>query len=596
MKRKLLSLAVGAALGTLGTAAMAVPYGANDGAIEYDVHYSGATASAQFVRNSLIDRACDPAGAKEITVYQKDGDDYVVVCQLLPGLGGDTVRHIKQGGGSGDGTTPISQPAVSALSYPKPAANFDPNTACAAPVNTQTGAGTPFVFYNNCNIPNVTINGGDIGTSDLEPKLFFDVNTPSTGIPFSAADAAALDVKPLAGLAFGLPMTVGLRDALQALQFPAGHPCHPQDAEWNELLPTTVDVDPNIPGEETSLDVARVAAGTKNPTADASPSLTKARVKDSELCMPNLTTAEVAGMMTGRLRTWNQIQRNGTTLIQAATAAGLPVPSSSPSAAVNNQRVHVCRRNDGSGTQAQFNAFFLARPCMNINGSMTAEAPLSGGANTCSFTSTSMVCNNRGSSDVSRCLDDLDKSSIAAGGAVPATAANTSGLFNNTDANPANNSRYAWAIGVQSTEVNANLSFNFRFAKVDGLAPSIANVYRADYTDHYEQTCQVRKSNTTIDPRASGAVVRQLFDTVCTAGPVDIFEANLNFLHPWGTGGWLSVPLASTGGALPDAPNSAAALMDPNNPLPINSWTRRGESCSAPTVFDPVQATLEGQP
>jgi hypothetical protein len=36
--------------------------------------------------------------------------------------------------------------------------------------------------------------------------------------------------------------------------------------------------------------------------------------------------------------------------------------------------------------------------------------------------------------------------------------------------------------------------------------------------------------------------------------------------------------------------------MDPNNPVPVNSWTRRGESCSAPVTFDPFQTTLEGQP
>lgn len=585
MNRKLLNLTVAAALGVVGATASAVPYDANDAAIEYDVYYSGATASAQFVRNSLIDRACDPAGAKEITVYQKDGDDYVVVCQLLPALGGDTVRHIKQGGGSGAGTTPISQPALSPLGYPKPAPGFNPATACATPVNTQTGGGTPFVFYNTCTIPSVTVNGGDVGTSDLEPKLFFDVNTPSNGIPFSAADAAALDVKPLAGLVFGLPMTVGLRDALQALQFPAGHPCHPADAEWNELLPTTVDVDPNVAGEEVSLDVARVAAGTKNAVADVSPSLGVARVKDSELCMPNMTQAEVAGLMTGRLNTWDKIQRNGTTLVAAATAAGLPVPTTNAVPGLNNRRVHVCRRNDGSGTQAQSNAYYLGRPCMNINGTMTAEAPLSGGSDNCTYTGNSMVCNNLGSSDVSRCLDDLEKNGT------------TSGRFNNGDANPFNNSRYAWAIGVQSTEVNPNLSFAFRFAKVDGLAPKIDNVYRADYTEHFEQTCQIRKSNTTVDPNASGAVVRQLWETVCTAGPVDLFESNLNFLHAWGSGGWLSVPLAAAGTvAAPDAPVSASSLMDPNNPLPINSWTRRGESCSAPVVFDPVNATLEGQP
>ncbi|MEQ8662131.1 MAG: hypothetical protein RLW62_15050, partial [Gammaproteobacteria bacterium] len=195
MQRKLLSLAVSAALGVVGTAAQAVEFGPLEGDATY--YFSGATASAQFVRNSLIDRACDPAGGlsgKEITVYQKDADDYVVICDLLPAVGTSTVRVIKQGGGSGDGTTPISQPAISALQYPVPGAGFNPAAACAAPVNTATGAGTPFVFYNNCNIPNVTVNGGDIGTSDVEPKLFFDVNTPSTGIAFTPADQAAIDV------------------------------------------------------------------------------------------------------------------------------------------------------------------------------------------------------------------------------------------------------------------------------------------------------------------------------------------------------------------------------------------------------------------
>ena len=56
----------------------------------------------------------------------------------------------------------------------------------------------------------------------------------------------------------------------------------------------------------------------------------------------------------------------------------------------------------------------------------------------------------------------------------------------------------------------------------------------------------------------------------------------------------LSVPLPATGGLIPDAPATVAGLMDPNNPQPINSWTYRGESCSAPVVIDPVNLTEEG--
>jgi hypothetical protein len=576
-----ITFAVAALAGTFGLNAQAVDFTPIDPAKDYDVYFSGATASAQFLRNSLIDNVCDPTGAlsgKDITVYQKDADDWVLLCDLKATVGANTIRAIKQGGGSGDGTTPISQPAASALQYPVPTAAFVPATACAAPVTSQTGAGTSFRLYNNCNIPNQTVNGGDIGTSDVEPKLFFDVNTPSTGIAFTAADSAVIDVRPLAGLGFGVPVTLGLRNALQALQFPVASPCHPNNASWGLTLPQNVDIDGD--GNAELVDVARVASGTKNATADVSPSLGTATVADSEQCMPNLTRAEVTAMVTGRITQWSQLRRNGTTLVAAATTAGLPVPTFSPVAALNNQRVTWCRRDGGSGTQAQFNAFFLSRPCMKVGDTITAEAPLNPGRSTCSYTGNTLVCSNRGSSDVDRCLSDLNNST------------NTTGLFDGT--NPTRNPRFAWAFGLQSTEKNPNLALNYRFAKVDGLAPTIDNVYLADYYDHYEGTCQIRKDNSSIDPSAPGTELRNIFNNTCVAGPVDVFETNQNFLHAWGVGGWLSVPLASTGGLIPDAPATTAGLMDPDNPQPISSWTYRGESCSAPVVFDPVNATQEG--
>ena len=575
MQRKILGFAISAALGTLGMNAQAVEFGPLEGDATY--YFSGATASAQFVRNSLIDRACDPAGGltgKEITVYQKDPDDYVVICDLLPAIGTSTVRVIKQGGGSGDGTTPVSQPSSSPLLYPVPSAGFNPAAACAAPVNTQTGAGTPFVFYNNCNIPNVTVNGGDIGTSDVEPKLFFDVNTPSTGIAWTPFDTDQVDVRPLAGLGFGVPATKGLRDALQALQFPTNSACHPSNAAWDDVLPTMADVKGD--GTMVALDVARIAAGAKNPTADNSPSLGVATVADSAQCMPNMSKAEVTGLATGRIRRWNQVQVNGKNLITAATEAGLPVPTFSATNALNMQRVHICRRNDGSGTQAQFNAFFMARPCMSVGGSITAEAMLTAGNTACTHTGTTVTCNNRGSSDVDLCLDDLQK------------VTNSSGRFPGPVAALA--PRYAWAIGVQSTEKNPDLGKGYRFIKVDGKVPSVQSVWAADYFDHYEQTCQIRKDNSTIDPAADGSTLRSIFNTVCTAGMVDLFEANQNFVHPWGIGGWLGVP-DGPGGAIIDAPLLDSKLMDPNDPVPMSSWTYRGESCSAPVVFDPVEMT-----
>lgn len=589
MNRNTLSLAVAAvmATGTVGAA----PFSATDG--DYDVFLSGATASAQFVRNAIIDRACDAAGGLsggDITYYEVDGDDWVVICDLQGTVGASTVRFIKQGGGSGDGTTPISQPAVSPIEYPVPTVA---SPACTSgPVAATTGTGTPYTSFTDCTIPNVVVNGGDIGTSDVEPALFFDVNTPSTGIAFSAADAAAIDVLPLAGLGFGVGVTTSLRNALQALQFPTASACHPANAQHGLVLPATVDVDGDGVSDD-ALDVGRIASGNANATPDESESIGTATVADSEACMPNLTSAEIAGIFTGKITNWNQVEREGVDLITAASSAGFTsvapapgkvLPASSGLLALNNQRVHLCRRNPGSGTNAQFQAHFLNRPCANVNGTIVAEAALSFNNDECSFLTPSVTCMNRGSSDLGRCLNALENNTTA------------QALFNNdpdengegTTPNPFNNTRYAWGIGYQSVEKNADLARGWRFVKVDGLAPTLQQIAMADYTDHYEQTCQMRKDNSTVDGAANGSEVRDVFTLICGAGPADIFEANQNFLHPFGQTGWLAPPSAGV------APTTIGDLMDPDAPNPVSSWTRGGQSCSAPTVQEDFISTLEG--
>jgi hypothetical protein len=584
MQCRLLSLALAAGLAGTGSNVSAVPFSALAG--DYDVYLSGATASAQFVRNSLIDRVCNPAAASgEITVYQNDLDDYTVICEVLPAVDPtapqDIVRFIKQGGGSGDGTTPISQPAASPLLYPVPVVN--PPPGCGALNPATTGLGTAFRLATGCTVPKILINGGDIGTSDVEPGLFYDVNTPSTGIAFTAADNALIDTRALAGLGFGVVATYGLRNAMQALQFPAASACHPANAVWDDLLPTMADVDGD--GDLESLDVARIPAGAANPTADTSPSLGTARVRDAQECMPNITTAELAGINTARIVRWDQVHREGTTLLAAATAAGLPIPTFHATQALNNQRVHFCRRNAGSGTNAQYQVHYQRRPCAkDVAGNNVADALIQPAANTCSFTAASVFCSNEGSSDLGRCLHALENN-ILSGNAVE--------FFNNGDANPTNDTRYAWALGYQSTEVNVNLGQGFRYVKVDGLAGTIQNVYLADYTDHYEQTCQIRKDNSTIDPSASGTVVRNAFNELCITATQDIFNQNQNFLHAWGMGGWLVTP-DGPGGVVTDAPLTVALVADPNTPRPINSWTRFGSSCKQATVTDPFQSTFEG--
>jgi len=555
-----------------------VEYSPTDSDIDYSVYMAGSTSSSKFIQNRLIEEVCNSSGTKEITVYQRNEDEWILIClqQALGVHGGGHVRFIKQGGGSGDGTTPVSRPALAQISYPDPA-SFTPAVQCDAKMSKATATGTPFAFFDNCFMSSMSVDGADIGVIDVRPNLFFDGNTPSTGYPYTAAtDDAYVYQYKIGGLNFGVVATVGLRNALQALQFPAGSACHPGNDEWDEILPTTADVLGD--GSTVSLDVARVPSGTYNTGADTSPSWGVATVADSEPCMPNLTSIEISGMLTGRITVWDRLQREGVTLITAAQGAGLPVPTFNANPAINNRRAHVCRRNDGSGTQAVSNAFFLSRPCSYVDGTIVAEGPLSAGSNSCTYTGMSVTCNVRGTEDVGECLDDFENST------------NTSGMFFGPGPFAP---RYAWAIGVVSTERNVALERDYRFVRVDGLAPSIKNTYLADSTLHYESMCLFRMSGL-IDINAYYPNVLDVVEELCDVPPAfDLFKANQNFLHAWGIGGWLAVP-DGPGGTVPDASNMAVDLMDPAGPNPTNSWTRGGFACRAPTVTDPVQSTLEG--
>lgn len=614
MKKTLLNVALAASMGVSGVAAAADLKPAD---AAYTIFLSGATASAQFVRNAIIRNVCraPQTAPNEITVYQKDGDDWTVICEVnsTTDATNPVVEFVKQGGGSGDGTTPISQPAASALLYPKLSANFDPaatgvggsnagEDVCVAAAVPSVLPGTAIAFgFHDCQdvvgvragIANVVINGGDIGTSDVEPPLFFDVNTPSTGIAFSAADAGAITSAPLAGLAFGVGVTTSLREALQALQFPASSPCHPAHPSHNTLLPVTLPTGEPAPNDQMLYDVGRVAAtgatGELIAVDAVSPSLGTATVADSLYCMPSLSHETITGIFTGGLTLWEQIVRHDAgaaapvNLVEAATAAGVPVPAAG-AGFTNDRRVHICRRNAGSGTNAQFEAIFLNRPCANINGQFQSRGMISAAAgDSCDLLGGSVVCNNRGSSDLGRCLDDLQ------------TAGNSQGLF------PGNTildqPRFAWGIGYQSTEKNQSLGRGWRFVRVNGMAPTLNNIHMASYMDHAEQTCQRRVDESPLDPNVPAGVLTQVFAEVCNAGPTDVFFENLTFLHPWGQGGWLSVPdedgpNPGTNAAVAESPLMSSQLMDTVTPLPINSWSRSGpngpSTCQPGRVVDDV--------
>src|SRR5690606_34037707 len=73
---------------------------------------------------------------------------------------------------------------------------------------------------------------------------------------------------------------------------------------------------------------------------------------DSLADMPSLNRAQVAGLYAGKTSSWNSFEN----------AAGVKLPALA-TVPPSNDRVHICRRAVGSGTQAQANALFLSNPC-----------------------------------------------------------------------------------------------------------------------------------------------------------------------------------------------------------------------------------------
>jgi hypothetical protein len=299
----------------------------------------------------------------------------------------------------------------------------------------------------------------DAGISDVNPEMFRGANTPAGFAPVNPADVAAnLIVRPVAAQVFGIPVTKLLRDALQDAEIKLGK------------LPNTC-----APGNET------------------------------EACMPSLSKAQVTSILAGRVGFWNDVyvDDNGTqtSLVDFVNAAYRPTDTT----------VHICRRVDGSGTQAQANANFLGHPCVS-----TASLP----AEVDDVANGPRAFLNSGSGDVEKCLADLNDGTNTA----TAPVVNTDG-------------RTAWAVGVQGTEKNPTNSKNYRFIKIDGVAPTLENVWNGKYFDWAELTVQYPKTGLSANKIALVEHIAAQAANPAAVAALNTSTAN----HTWGQAGYLAL-------------------------------------------------------
>jgi hypothetical protein len=238
---------------------------------------------------------------------------------------------------------------------------------------------------------------------------------------------------------------------------------------------------------------------------------------DSEACMPSLTRAEINGLLTGRISNFQRLLKADGTPIVAASFAR-----------------QICRRSNGSGTQATFNALISSYPC-DINAADTSIDIVQPTAVT--SPAGPPVFGNSDSAAVDDCLHNL-----------------------NATANP-------YAIGILSVEGrNIDNARAWRYIKVDGVAPTLRNIHAGDYYLWAQQSCQFR--NLTLLPfngLGTPANKKAVFDVLCKPaspnslnsiasllkinGPINATncatgtqDSDCGSLYTWGQGGWLATP------------------------------------------------------
>lgn len=265
--------------------------------------------------------------------------------------------------------------------------------------------------------------------------------------------------------------------------------------------------------------------------------------------MPSLTKEQLAALYKGSIAEWTDVKFGGTDLVSLATTP----PS--------DNRVAICRRVNGSGTQAQLNANFLHAPCTDaadfpaedntVCTNEKGEDPFGGACGgdgydnlTGTVAGAAIVHENSGSGDVDQCLEDLQGANI-------------------------------WALGVQSLE---KVNSEWTFIKVNGQAPTLENVAKGKYFDWAASTIQWR--NTTVNgflPPA-GDELTILNAIREESGQPDVIDG-LNDSNDQGFGPTGALAL----GTLP-----GVVLSPFNADLPVMQYTRGGKTCNVQRALGTV--------
>lgn len=175
----------------------------------------------------------------------------------------------------------------------------------------------------------------DVGISDEESTVFTSVFAPALG----AGEIGAIPPKGISGVIFGVPVTKGIFQRLQVLQFdPAGlnANCNPNVAGYNVAAPAPANI-----------------------------------VGNTEACMPSMTKEQVQGLFTQQVPDWSLFSSSyagGPASLDLATA---PAPYN---LAMADSGVYIERRVNSSGTEHGAEIQFMQQGCVNGSNLMATNA------------------------------------------------------------------------------------------------------------------------------------------------------------------------------------------------------------------------------
>jgi hypothetical protein len=440
----------------IGTAAQAAPAVDVNDAATVRIHLTGASASRAAVAGVVLNDICGGSAtnttttlynvAESGTAFTFNGNYWAITCKL-PSAGATyiglpvntAIAFFKSdAGGSAQGVFPIFNNSDATFVQPAPL------TGCTVATSTTTPNPNIDRVYTAC--PATRIDKPNFGTSDVEPALFTGINVPNdandpnvSSYPaggLSPSDIAKLEVTPIFQTVFALAVNTNLYTAMFAKQ---------------------------------SLAAKKDAAGLACTTAST-----------DETCIPSVGYAEARSLLQGFEPNWRLLVNSVAPTLDSKL----------------DSQVNICRRVQGSGTQAAANLALMGFPC---NGSALTPADYNASSSAAPDAVSAFTNSTLGGLTIAQYLDaNMGGAPTGTPLVYPAMPTGTAFFFEGPGTGDvvscltrANNGG-GYALGHVSKENVPNA--NWKHVRLEGAYPSRDNLKVGRYDYAVESTLQWQKA------------------------------------------------------------------------------------------------------